>query len=193
MNQLRDLISPPQNPQDSGKPKAWEKIEKRLGILLPPDYKDFIDIYGTGSFDDFVIVYNPFAQNEYLNLLYALDTLHQADKQTQLLGDPVWTAVHPFQLYPTPEGLLPWGCATPAVLPRRQWHCTLGGTLFWQIKGPPETWETIFYNLRSGEYEVWKHPMSEFLARLFNRQIESVLLPDDFPPQDRKLTFIPSA
>lgn len=177
---LTQIALPPIDPRETGTLKNWGKIEKRLGLLLPPDYKALIDGYGTGSFDDFIIIYNPFAQNEYLNLFYALDTLHQADQQTQFLGDPVWTAVHPFALYPAPEGLLPWGCTT-----------NLGDIFFWQIKGPPETWETIFYNLRSGEHEVWKHPMSEFLMLLLTRQIESVLLPEDYPP-DGAINFIPA-
>lgn len=190
LDQLIHLAPPPPNPQETGTPKNWGKIEKRLGIQLPPDYKSFIDCYGTGSFDDFIMVYNPFAQNEYLNPFYVLDTLHQADRQAQLMGDPAWTAVHPFELYPAPEGLLPWGGTTPAV--------SLGGTtnlgefFFWQIKGPPESWETIFYNLRSGEYEVWKHSLTEFLYRLFTRQIESVLLPEDYPTSDAPVEFIPT-
>jgi hypothetical protein len=175
------IAVPPVKPRETGTPKNWEKIEKRLGLRLPQDYKTLIDTFGTGSFDDFIIVYNPFAQNEYLNLFYALDTLHQAEQQARLLGDSAWTVVQPFDLYPAPEGLLPWGCTT-----------NLGDTFFWQIKGPPGTWETIFYNLRSGEYEVWKHPLSEFLYRLFTRQIESVLLPEDYPPPDGGISFIPA-
>lgn len=180
VDQITQIIAPPAEPHETGTLKNWEKIEKRLGLPLPPDFKALVNAYGTGSFDDFIIVYNPFAQNEYLNLFYALDTLHEADQHTRLLGDPVWTVVHPFALFPAPEGLLPWGCTT-----------NLGDTFFWQIKGPSATWETIFYNLRSGEYEVWKHPMSEFLFRLFTRQIESVLLPEDYPPPLGKIDFIP--
>jgi len=190
LERLIQFILPPSEPYETVTPKAWEKIEQRLGIPLPPDYKAFINDYGTGSFDDFIIVYNPFAQNEYLNPFFALDTLHQADRQTQLLGDRVWTAVHPFELYPAPNGLLPWGCTTPAV--PLGGTTNFGDTFFWQIKGPPETWETIFYNLRSGEYEVWKYPQTEFLYRLFARQIESVLLPEDYPPFDKQITFIPA-
>ncbi len=178
---LMQLIPPPSGPCETATPKAWEKIDARLGIELPPDYKALIDCYGTGSFNEFIFVYTPFAQNEYLNLFYALDTLHQADERTQLLGDPVWTAVHPFELYPASEGLLPWGCTS-----------NLGDTFFWQIKGPPETWETIFYNLRSGEYEVWKYPLTEFLYRLFTRQIESVLLPEGFAAAGKHVSFLPA-
>ena len=181
MDQLLNLITPPQNPDETGTPKSWEQIEARLGLQLPPDYKALIDHYGTGSFDEFIFVYSPFTQIEYLNLFYALDTLHQAGQQTQLMGDPFWTAVHPFAYYPATEGLLPWGCTS-----------NLGDAFFWQIKGAPATWETVFYNLRSGEYEVWKYTLSEFLYRLFTHQIESVLLPQDFPSADNPISFIPA-
>jgi hypothetical protein len=176
---ITQIVATPADPRETGTPKNWEEIEKRLGLQLPQDYKIFVDAYGTGSFGNFIIVYNPFAENEYLNLFYALDTLHQADQKTRLLGDPAWTAVHPFELYPAPEGLLPWGCTT-----------NLGDTFFWQIKGHPATWETIFYNLRSGEYEVWKYPISEFLYRIFTHQIASVLLPGDYPSS--AITFYPA-
>ena len=79
MDRLPDFIVPPPDPQETAPPKSWEKIVARLGLELPPDYKAFINRYGTGSFDDFIIIYNPFADNEYPNLFYALDTLHQAD------------------------------------------------------------------------------------------------------------------
>jgi len=181
MDHLPDIITPPSKPDETGAPKSWAKIEARLGLQLPSDYKAFIDRYGSGSFDDFIIVYNPFAENEYLNLFYALDTLHWADQQMQLIQDVVWTAVQPFELYPATEGLLPWGCTT-----------NLGDTFFWQIKGPPETWETIFYNLRSGEYEVWKYPLTDFLYGPFTQRVESVLLPQAFPPAVTPIRFIPA-
>jgi hypothetical protein len=180
MDSLKFLISPPARPQETGTPKAWEKLEARLGLSLPPDYKALIDVFGTGSFADFISIYNPFAEIESLNLMYALDTLHQADRQTRLLGDPVWTIVRPFELYPASQGLLPWGCTA-----------NLRDCFFWRIKGPPQTWETIVYHLRTGEYEVWKYPLTEFLYRLFTRRIESVLLPEDFPPRHAPVTFIP--
>jgi hypothetical protein len=181
MNALFNLIPPPSDPRETGTPKSWQKIEARLGLQLPPDYKNCIDYYGTGSFGDFIIVYSPFAQNEYLNLFYALDTLHQAHRQVQLTGNPNWTAVDPYALYPDEDGLLPWGCTA-----------NLGETFFWQVKGAPETWETVFYHLRSGEYEVWKYPLTGFLVRLLTGQIESVLLPDDFPPIDDGVSFVPA-
>ncbi len=179
MYPLFDLVAPPREPLETGNPKTWEQAEARLGSALPSDYKAFIDRYGSGSFDDFILVYNLFACNEYHNLFYALDTLHQSSRQTRLKGDPAWSVVHPFDLFPAPEGLLPWGCTT---------H--MEDIFFWQVKGKPETWETIFYHLRTGEYEVWKHPLTVFLYQLFTRKIESVLLAEDYPPFGGTVTFI---
>ena len=56
MSQLFKLVTPPRNPFETGTPKAWEKIEIRLGSALPADYRTFIDCYGTGSFDDIISV-----------------------------------------------------------------------------------------------------------------------------------------
>ncbi|MFN2197103.1 MAG: SMI1/KNR4 family protein [Anaerolineales bacterium] len=179
MNRLFHLIAPPAKPVETGTLKSWNETEALLGVPLPADYKDLIDHYGTGSFGDLIMVYSPFTQIEVLNLFYALDTLQQADRQTQKLGDPSWTAVQPFAYYPALKGLLPWGCTR-----------NLSQVFFWQVKGTPATWETVFYNLRSGEYEVWKYPMSAFLYRLFTHQIESVLLPEDFPGTEEPIRFI---
>jgi hypothetical protein len=181
MVSLLQFFPPPAHPQETGTPKTWEKLEARLGIALPSDYKALIDAFGTGTFADFITVFNPFAQNESLNLLYALDTLHQANQKTRIISDPIWSALRPFELYPAPQGLLPWGCTA-----------NLGEYFFWQIQGPPQSWETIFYLLRSGEYEVWKYPMTEFLYRLFTRSLASVFLPDDFPPSQGMITFTPA-
>jgi hypothetical protein len=178
MDPLFNLIAPPSKPFETGTPKTWQEAEAFLGVPLPADYKALIDHYGTGSFGDLITVYSPFTEIEYLNLFYALDTLQQADRQTQKLGDSSWTAVRPFAYYPALKGLLPWGCTS-----------NLSQLFFWQVKGAPAKWETVFYNLRNGEYEVWKYPLSGLLYRLFTRQVQSVLLPEDFPGSQEPVCF----
>lgn len=44
-------------------------MEKNLGMILPLDYKKFINKYGTGSINDFIWILNPFSENENLNLI----------------------------------------------------------------------------------------------------------------------------
>ena len=180
LSQLIQIVPPPQYPIETGTPKTWEVVQERLGIPLPKDYKTFIDRYGSGIFNSFLIPYNPHAENEFLNLFHALDTHHHSSRQTQLMADSPWSVVSPFELYPAPEGLLLWGTST-----------NFGDAFFWQVSGTPETWVTIVYNLRVGEYEVWKMQFTSFLAKLFQREIESVLLPEDFPPKDQPVQFQP--
>lgn len=180
LNRLRAIAPPPAVPKETGTPKTWDKVEQRLGIPLPAEYKAFIDHYGTGGFDGFIDLYNPFAANDYYNLFQALDAHHQASRRTQFLADSGWTAVRPFELYPAPNGLVPWG-TTP----------DFGLALFWQTGNPPQTWPTVFYNLRNGEYEVWKLPCTGFLAEILSGKARSVLLPDDFPPKKPGIVFCP--
>jgi hypothetical protein len=177
---LFTIVPPPETPKETGSPKAWEKIDQRLGLTLPQDYKDIIDHYGTGTFNNFITLYNPFAENESLNLFHALETHHRASQMAQHMIDSPWTALHPFELYPAHQGLLPWGMAT-----------SFEKIFFWQIKGAPKNWNTIFYNLRNGEYEVWKIPCADFLEGIFTGTIQSVLLPEFLPSNSGAFVFQP--
>jgi hypothetical protein len=178
ISQLVQFIPPPQAPIETGSPKRWEKAQERLGIAFPQDYKNFVDRYGTGTFNNLIIPYSPFAANEYMNLYQALDAHHQASRQTQWMADSAWSIVSPFQLYPAKMGLFPWGTTT---------H--FEQAFFWQISGRPDTWTTILYDLRKGEYEVWKMCLTAFLLKLFKAEIESVLLPKGIWLQNQQVTF----
>jgi hypothetical protein len=178
---LRDLLlisPPPKAPKEIGTPKAWEKIGQRLGVVLPQDYKDLIDHYGTGTFGDSIIILNPFAENESLNLFHTLETHHRATQMAQLVVDPAWTAIHPFELYPAHLGLLPWG----TIMDYER-------IFFWQVNGAPDKWVTVFYNLRNGEYEVWKMPCTDLLVRLLSGALQSVLLPEYSPSNSKTVIF----
>ncbi|MCJ7703536.1 MAG: hypothetical protein MUO62_18290 [Anaerolineales bacterium] len=175
---LIQIAPPPKAPLENGSPKKWRIVKEHLGIPLPEDYKAFIDCYGTGTFNNFILVYNPFAAHEDANLFQIIDTHHQAKRHTRLRGDPLWSVVAPFELFPESVGLLPWGTTPDFDI-----------SFFWQVSGSPDTWVTIVYNLRVGEYEVWKMPCTSFLSKLFLREIESVLLPDHFPPDPDQIYF----
>jgi hypothetical protein len=178
LSELFRTVPPPQNPIETGTGKTWEKIQQSLGLHLPEDYKAFINCYGSGIFNNFLIPYNPHAKNETFNLTHALDTHHRSSRKTTKASTQSWSIVSPFELYPGVKGLLPWGTST---------HFEMG--FFWQVDGPPETWITIFYNLRVGEYEVWKMQFTSFLVKLFNREIVSTLLPLNFPPLNQPIEF----
>ena len=47
---LSGLVPPPA----SLRPQEWAPAEHVLGIELPVDYKQVVDAYGPGSFDEFI-------------------------------------------------------------------------------------------------------------------------------------------
>ena len=179
LRSLTQLVTPPISPIETGSPNLWDEVETRLGVPLPGDYKVYIDCYGTGGYNDFLFPYSPFTSNEYLNLFYAIETHHQAIRETlRRTPDRPWSPVDPFQLYPAEEGLLPWGTTI-----------NFGEIFFWQVSGPAGGWLTIFYNLRNGEHEVYKTSFTGVLVGLLSRTLGSVLLPEDFPAYREPIRF----
>ncbi len=180
ISQLTHILSPPDKPVEIGSPIGWKQVQERLGLILPAEYKAFIDCYGTGSFSNGILVYNPFAKNENINLFQVLDLHIQANRQLQKMAKGAWSIVDPYRLYPAPGGLLPWG-STP----------NFEITFFWLQNGKPGSWSTIVYNLLQGEYEVWKFRFTHFLYKLLGGQIVSLLLHEATTLKDELVQFHP--
>jgi hypothetical protein len=70
LEHLIRLVSPPSSPADTGQPDQWDDVERALGMPLPSDYKQFINAFGTGEFNDLFWIYNPFSSIEPMNLLW---------------------------------------------------------------------------------------------------------------------------
>jgi len=166
---ITQIVASPAEPRETGTSKNWEKIEKRLGLQLPQDYKNVIDAYGTGSFDDFIIVYNPFVLKTNIST-YSMRWIPSTRPTIRL---NCW--VIPFgRLYTLLSYILhPRVCFPGAVPP------------IWEIPSFGKSKVSLPPGRRSF---IICAPMSEFLYRLFIRQIESVLLPDDYPSS--AITFI---
>jgi hypothetical protein len=47
----------------------WAEAEAALNTELPADYKDLVDTYGTGTFDDLIRLHSPFARAVHFNML----------------------------------------------------------------------------------------------------------------------------
>ena len=101
-------------------------MEAVIKTELPPDYKVFINTYGTGSIDSFLWVLNPFSSNKHLNLLDQLSTTLDAFRVFQ--KDSGVELAYP--LYPLKGGLIPWAasdngdvlfCAVKANQPNGLW------------------------------------------------------------------------
>jgi hypothetical protein len=143
----------------------WEAVERRLGIQLPVNYKDFVDNYGTGVVAEFLAVLSPFTENRNLNLL---------DKGTEMLAGyrqlhQAHPREYPFEAFPSLVGVFPWAVTDN------------GDELYWLMEGPPDEWPTIVWATPSGMYERHDTTSVKLIAMWIDGTLETEVLPPDMP------------
>lgn len=153
---LNKIAPPPELPQETR--GDWQQVEATLGLKLPDDYKQLISQYGTGRFSDFLYIFNPFAANEYFNLIHSSKKILAA--QRELKEEFLLT------LFPEPEGLFPCGATDN------------GNYLYWYTKGEPHTWAIVVWESRGPEYEIYNAAITEFLAKWLSREIDCQVFPE---------------
>ncbi|RKE17291.1 hypothetical protein BX266_0547 [Streptomyces sp. TLI_171] len=126
--------------QPSGPPAVdWQAVEAELGTALPPDYKEIVDVFGPGSFDNYVDLLTPNTKG--------------SDLMRVIEAPAARFAPHP--AFPAPHGLLRWGSSEYDL------------DLAWQTgAADPSDWPVL---VRSDAAEGWRrydYGAGEFLARL---------------------------
>ncbi|WP_165233385.1 hypothetical protein [Aquisphaera insulae] len=167
VDDLIALAPPPEWRVDAGSPGAWGRIEAELRTPLPEDYKLFINVYGTGIFNDLFFTFNPFAWNDGMNLLWQSGAPQCFEEDAEpgrvhRLGSRLEhhesrraefpDSTPTFPPYPEPGGLLPLGGDTN------------GGAAYWLTEGRPDDWHLILVH---DDFDFERHPMPlvEFLVR----------------------------
>jgi hypothetical protein len=163
LERLRRLLPPPGKPVEAGRPDGWPAVEATLGTGLPSDFKGFTELYGSGKIDDFLYLFNPFAQGQDGNLLAERDRVLAAYRQTRARF-PERLTLPPF---PEPGGVLPLG------------RTDNGDELYWVTQGQPDGWPVALLASRAALQEVHPMPVTGFLAALAANQLTSRVLPDD--------------
>jgi hypothetical protein len=69
LDALIAVIPPPRDPYEAGSFAQWGTVRERIGEVLPEDYCQFVQHYGTGVIGGWLNVLNPFAKNPRQNLL----------------------------------------------------------------------------------------------------------------------------
>ncbi len=176
LERLRALAPPPDKPLDAGDPERWPEIEAQLATALPEDYKAFTNLYGSGKFDDFLYLFNPFAAPDSGgNLITAQDEVLAAYTETRSkFPDKL-----PLPPFPEPGGLLPFG------------RTDNGNDLYWVTEGDPAGWEVALFDGRGTRYELYPPTVTGFLVGLLSGTLQTTLLPDGFL-RKRRHTFEPS-
>ena len=163
LERLQQLLPPPAKPVEPGRPDGWPAVEATLGTGLPADFKAFTELYGSGTVDDFLYLFNPFATGQDGNLLAEKDRVLAGYRQTRARF-PERLAWPPF---PEPGGVLPLG------------RTDNGDELYWVTDGQPDQWLVALVEARAALQELHRMPVTGFLAALAAHQLTSQILPKD--------------
>jgi hypothetical protein len=77
-----DLVALVPPPQHTDREIDWYAVEAELGTRLPRDYKTLVELYGPGSFDNFLTVFQPVTPFLTVQLAY------RARRSAEILGRP---------------------------------------------------------------------------------------------------------
>lgn len=165
---LKKILCIPTNAYNIGNEEKWISFEEKLGITLPKDYKDFIDIYGTGGIDNFLWILNPFVEDENVNFLKKKEELLNAYQESK----NKFPELYQYNIFPSSEGLLPWGYTDNA------------DELYWLTSEKLEDWKIIIYESRSSENYCYSYTMTEFLYQIVSKEIICDAFSEDFPNEN---------
>jgi hypothetical protein len=168
LKRLVRMVPPPKKPQEAGTAAGFRRVEAKLEIKLPDDYKQLVHLYGCGQWQEFWYILNPFSENEFGNLLFQCRT-RVKQRTTMLDAERVMReeynthselyGKYPYPIYPEPGGIVPWA-----------WTDN-GGRFFWATSGPPAKWPTVYWAGRTMEYERFKMPCAELVFKAVSGQL----------------------
>lgn len=157
------LLAPPPEPSEVPKESDWADAESVLGRPLPPDYKRFVEIYGSGSIGEFLEIRNPASQNEFVRLTDA----HEAQMAILRQVRQQLPAEVPYPLHPEAGGLILWA------------ESSNGDCCYW-LADPldrPERWPVVVGEARGPRWDRYNRTMTTFLADLIEGTIVVPMLP----------------
>jgi hypothetical protein len=130
-------LCPP--PADPPPPVDWAQAERALGTALPADYKQLVETYGDGIFDETIWLLVP-------DSAYDDCDLHaQARERDEILADLWEFEDQPADLQEAGARVLPWAFEEGT-----------GAFLYWLVRPGqcPDEW-TVLYN--EGRGPLWEH------------------------------------
>ena len=170
---LSSVVEPPEQPAAEVTQEHWAVLEQSLGFKFPADYREFIQIYGSGLLGSFLRVLCPIPSKHHQPYLRAITRILQ---NKLILRELEGEEEVPYKLFPLSPALLPWGTDENA------------NEYFWLAdRRPPSKWPVIVAGGRSSSWERFDMSMIDFLSECFLGRLRASVWPDDFPelPHDR--------
>lgn len=167
LDTLTGILPPPASPVEPPGATAWRDAERALGRPRPPDYKAFVERFGSGRIDGFIHVLNPAAAREPVRLLPAIERLGAGFRELRA-ADP---SEVPYPVHPESAGLIPWAFSDN------------GDVFFWATEAEdPADWPIVLAEAGGPGWATHPGPATTFLAALLSRTFRPPFLPDSWPP-----------
>ena len=151
---LSELI-PPGTPRRA---RDWAAAEQQLGTPLPEDYKELVETYGGGVFDETIWLLDPECPDEDYSLLA------QAAERAEILAELWQTEAKPAELQTPDAQVLPWAYVEES-----------GMYLYW-LRRPGQKsndWTVILNEGRGPEWEHHNRQCALFLLALLTGEAET--------------------
>ncbi len=143
----------------------WSRIEEDLGIHLPSDYKWFLERYGMGEIDNFVLLFHPTTANQHINLKKQVADTLWALREVRDGGEHV-----PYPIFPERGGVVPWS------------RTDNGDVCYWLTSEPdPDSWIVVVNESRGPEWEEYRGSATGFLAEVLSGRRRFSIFPENFP------------
>lgn len=149
---LRESLPPPISGGDA---VVWEEVERTTRLVLPADYREFVESYGGGEIDEYLSVSTPpVPGSAYGDLLDRVDPA-LSDRDREELG-----------------ALLP-GSAGPSLLPFAD--SASSDVAFWLRDGAPDDWRVAVFRRQAphgmNRWTVFAGGMASFLVAVMTGEV----------------------
>ncbi|SFT75568.1 SMI1 / KNR4 family (SUKH-1) [Actinopolyspora lacussalsi subsp. righensis] len=160
LDRLRMLLPPP---EVAPAPQPWQDVERRLGVALPNDYKEFMEVYGDGTLEDYLLLEQLITSEEEFSEWWEeqLDDLRSAAERVP----------ERYTLEPGRVDLLPWGFTIDVDV------------CYWWMdpREDPDRWWIVSRDRDVSRWSVFEGSMVEFLVEVVSGRRREPWMPCDFP------------
>lgn len=155
---LQRLLPLPPNPRHND-PKTWPVTEANLDLQLPPEWKQFGELYGSGTIrhalerHSYIWIYNPLSPNFPERVRSVCDLQRQTE---EFHGETF--ELHPF--YPDDDGFFPLG----------EDDCE--NSFWFHMNGHPAGWQIVVWGgFGSGRVQAYSLTLIEFLNNFISGEL----------------------
>lgn len=171
VDRLKEIIPPP---EPAGTVVDWEETARTLGTALPADYRNLIEGYGGGQFDQYLWLLEPASRRLY-NLTRVAEEREEALEYLWNMGE-----AKPALLDASGVRAIAWGSTDN------------GEYLYWLVRpgSAPDEWTVLVNEARGEEWEHFEMGCAEFLVATLTGEVRSDLFWSRYPAYAH--TFRPS-